>query len=284
MNQSARFLKWGVESKSSRPCLTMVVVPDGRGQQPVAITVPNQKSRSRSVNPPAAVERLAGSLKVGDRVRVSYDKFYSRRTYKSASRAGASSSTSGGQGNLTTFTFTSLRKVRHGGSYHAAVTAGKGNISWTFLLPNVPGGEPMGGASSTSARRAAANDPTPDAKLLAEVKKYRRGDPVRLTYEPYKYVFAMKDIQPVQLSASGIVRLNKQMTRSDKPYRLLHVLQMRRNLVLLLPLADPKSPDQGAKGDADLIAAVEAIKPRQKVNCKYHKQGGLYILDEIAVQ
>ena len=257
----------------------MVVVPDGRNQQPVAITVPNQKSRSRSVNPPGAVEQLAGSLKVGDRVRVSYDKFYSRRTYTAASRLGGSSSTDDGQGDVTTFTFTSLRKLRHGGSYHAAVTAGKGGMSWTFLLPNVPGGEPM----STTSARPTAGGPTPDAKLLAEVKKYRSGDPVRLTYEPYKYVFALKDIQPVQLSASGMVRLNKQITRSGKPYRLLHVLQLRRNLVMFLPLADPKSPDQGAKPDADLIAAVEAIKPKQKVTCKYHKQGGLYILDEIAV-
>ena len=283
MNQSARFLKWGVESKSSGPNLTLVVVPDGKGQQPVAITVPNQKSRGRSVNPPASVERLASSLKVGDRLRVSYDKFYSRRTYSSASRVGSSSGTSGGQDKLTTFTFTSLRKVRHGGSYHTAVTAGKGNISWTFLLPNVPGGEPMGGGSSTSARRT-PGAPTPDAKLLAEVKKYRRGDPVRLTYEPYKYVFSLKDIQPVQLSASGVVRINKPMTRSGKPYRLLHVLHLRRNLVMLLPLADPKAEGQGDQGNADLIAAVEAVKVKQKVSCKYHKQGGLYILDEITVQ
>lgn len=270
----------------------MTVVPDGKNTRPVTITIPNTSAKSRTISPPAQVASLADKLKVGDPVRVSYDQLGSMRTYKAISPLAPTGVAPGkgkgkgkGKGRTEaataaepmTFTFSSTRKVRYNGTYYEAVTATKGSLSWTFLLPNTE--VLSSGGGSTGKSPAAAGKPSPDPELLAKVKRYRRGDEVSLSYKPSNYVFLLSDIEAVQLSDEGTVTTNREI-RSGRLYRMVQV-RAARTLVLCVPL---EADDGGPAASQKLIAAAEALKPRQKVAFKYHKQGGRCLLDEITVQ
>ena len=53
---------------SCGPQLTMTVVPEKKGARPVVIAIANKTKKSRYVNPADAAVRLAGQLKIGDKV------------------------------------------------------------------------------------------------------------------------------------------------------------------------------------------------------------------------
>lgn len=272
----------------------MTVVPDGKN--PVTIIIPNTSAKSRTISPPAQVASLADKLKVGDPVRVSYNQLGSMRTFKSISRLAPKGVTPGkgkakgkgkGKGKTKaataakpmTFTFSAMRKVRYNGAYYEAITTTKGILSWTFLLPNAR--VLSSGGGSTGKSPAAAGKPSPDPKLLAKVKKFRRGDEVSLSYKPSNYVFLLSDIKAAQLSDKGTVTTNREIRSGGRLYRMIQVRTAAKTLILRVSLeADEGSPAASQK----LIAAAEATKPRQKVAFKYRKQGGRCLLDEITVQ
>ena len=270
-----------MKSTSSGPKLTMTVVPEKRGARPVVITVSNKTKRSRYVNPSASAVRLAGQLKIGDKVNVSYDKLYSTRTFTGARVVESADSAS----TPMAFSFRSLRRVRHGKEYYQAVVAGKGAATWTFLMPNVEAESPTETESPTGKASPRASripgQPTPDAELLKKVRKYRSGDEVHLTYEPFKYVFALKDIETVQQEGEGILTVSKETTRSGKKYWMLSILTRRRSVVVFVPSADAGGDGAGSAG---LLATVKEIKPKQKVAFKFRREGGLNWLDEISAQ
>lgn len=269
VSAAARFISWGATSTSEGPALTMTVAQEGKKAGVVTITVPNQKSKtkSRTLNPPAPVRKLADTLKVGDPVKVSYDQLGSRRTYKSAAASGVSSS--GGDEAGITFEFLSMRKVRHDGQYHDAVTVGKGKVVWTFLLPNVP-----------ADADAKATQTNPDPDLIAKVRKYRRGDEVTISHTPYKYAFLIEDIETVRRTGEGVVTANREV-RSSTPCRMIQVLADGKSLTMFLPL---KAAEGEAYPASDLLAAAEGVKSKQKVAFTYRREGGRYLLDEITVQ
>ena len=205
MTETARFLKWGTKIDACGVQLTMIVLPD-KGKGPISVTIPN-KTRRRVLDPPADVARLATTLKVGDRVRLSYDKLLSRRTYKSAIATGAGQT---GDSKPIVFEFGYLKKVRQGGKHHLSVVATRGPVSWIFLVPNEddgPAKAPAAAGAKTylSAAKRAALEPNPKAELAGKLKKYRRGDTVHLKYEPYKYVFLLEDIESARQSGEGTV-------------------------------------------------------------------------------
>ena len=247
----------------------MTVAQEGKKAGVVTITVPNQKSKNKSstVNPPADVQRLADTLKVGDRLNVSYDQLGSSRTHKGAVASGASSSSEDEED--ITFDFLSVRKVRHDGQYHEAIVVGKGKVTWTFLLPNVP-----------ADADAKATQTNPDPDLLAKVRKYRRGDEVTVSHTPYKYSFLLEDIETVRRTGEGVVTANREV-RSGEPRRMVQVLLDGKPLTMFLPLT---RADGGEYPSQDLLVAAEGIKPRQKVAFTYRREGGRYLLDEITVQ
>jgi hypothetical protein len=271
-----------MKSTSSGPKLTMTVVPEKQGARPVVITVSNKTKRSRYVNPSDSAVRLAGQLKIGDKVNVSYDQLYSTRTFTGARVVESADSAS----TPLAFSFRSLQRVRHGKEYYQAVVAGKGAVTWTFLLPNVeaeasPTETESAGDKASPRASKIPGQPTPDPELLKKVRKYRSGDEVHLTYEPYKYVFALKDIETVQQEGEGVLTVNKETTRSGKKYWMLSILTRRRSVVAFVPPADAGGDGAGSAG---LLATVKEIKLRQKVAFKYRREGGLNWLDEISAQ
>lgn len=253
----------------------MTVIPE-KSSQPVVLTIPNKTKKSRYINPAEGVKRLAGQLKIGDKIQISYDKLYSTRTYKSGRSVGSSDTGA----KPMVFSFVSTRKIRHGKEYYQAVVAGKGRRTWTFLMPNV---EPDAGADASAAAgvRKIPAQPTPDPELAEKIKKYRRGDEVHLTYEPFKYVFALKDIETVQHSDEGILQVSRETTRSGKKMQMLHIRTPKRSVLVFVPAG---TEAEGETTKADLVATVKEIKLRAKVAFKYRKEGGLNWLDEISVQ
>jgi len=160
------------------PCLTMTVLPSGKDKKPVTITVPNADTskKARTIDPPAAVKTLAGQVKVGDTVNVVYESTRTTCTLCSASASGSPS-----DNKDEPFTFIAVRRTRHGGKSYMAVCAAKGSMTWNFLIPN--------------------GDSGPDAELLKKTKTLRRGNQIKLTYEPFQYTFQLKDIEVVPKAA-----------------------------------------------------------------------------------
>jgi hypothetical protein len=267
ISATGRFISWGATSTSKGPTLTMAVAQEGKQAGVVTIAVPNQSSKSKALNPPAAVQKLADTLKVGDHVKISYDQLGSWRTYKSAAASGASSS--GEDEEDITFDFLSMRKVRFDGQYHDAVVVGKGKVTWTFLLQNLP---------AEAGAKATATNPDPD--LIAKIRKYRRGDEVTISHVPHKYAFLIADIDTVRRTGEGVVTANREV-RSSKPCRMIQVLVDGKPLAVYLPLKAAEGEDYPA---SDLLAAAEGIQAKQKVAFTYRREGGRYLLDEITVQ
>lgn len=251
----------------------MTVIPEGEGQKPVVVTVPNKAEKSRLVDPPDAVVRLAAQLRIGDEVRIRYDKLGTTQTFRSAQPVPSS-------GKPIVFAFASLKEVRHGKADYQAVVAGSGRMSWTFLIPNVEPPARTTGSGSTAGKSAGA--PSPDPALLKKVSKYRRGDEVYLTYEPHEYTFALQDIETVQHSAEGILQASTQTTRSRKTVRTLHILTDKQSILLFVPPAGAETEGDSTPGH--LLGAVKGLKPKQKVAFKYRTEGGLHWLDEISVR
>ncbi|KPK44885.1 MAG: hypothetical protein AMK72_11550 [Planctomycetes bacterium SM23_25] len=147
----------------------MSVLPEGKGKMPVTMTIPNTSKPSRTIDPPAAVKTLAGQLKVGDPVKVTYETTARTCTFCSAEATGNANRTD------TPFTFIAVRRLRHAGKEYQAVFAARGSLTWAFLIPN--------------------GDTGPDPELVKKTKEFRRGSEVRLTYEPFEYTFVLKDIE-----------------------------------------------------------------------------------------
>ncbi|HUU92979.1 MAG TPA: hypothetical protein VM238_17440 [Phycisphaerae bacterium] len=159
------------------PCLTMTVLPAGKEKKPVTITVPNadMTKKARTFDPPAAVKTLAGQVKVGDTVSVTYESTRTTCTLCSVSASGSTNTED------TPFTFVAVRRIQHAGKPYQAVCAARGSLTWNFLIPN--------------------GDSGPDPELLKKTKELRRGNQIKLTYEPFQYTFQLKDIEVVPKAA-----------------------------------------------------------------------------------
>jgi len=154
----------------------MTVLPDGKGQKPVTMTVPNKEKNSRTIEPPDSVKTLAGQLKVGDTVKVNYETTAMKCTFRSAEVTNGLNTRKD-----TPFTFIAMRRLKHAGKNYLAVFAAKGSVTWSFLIPNTDSG--------------------PDPDLVKKTKALRRGSLVKLTYKPFQYTFELKDIEVVPKAA-----------------------------------------------------------------------------------
>ena len=154
----------------------MTVLPEGKGKKPITMTVPNTEKKSKAINPPDTVKTLAGQLKVGNTVKVNYETTSTTCTFRSAEATGGLNAQ-----NDTPFTFIAVRRLKHAGKNYQAVLAAKGSVTWSFLIPN--------------------GDSGPDPDLVKKTKKIRRGNQVKLTYEPFQYTFQLKDIEVVPKAA-----------------------------------------------------------------------------------
>lgn len=161
----------------------MTVVPDGPSKKPITLLVPNRMKESRTIEVSEAVTSLAGQLKVGDTVNLTYESSAGKATFSSATV------TPGVTEEDTSFTYAGTRKVTHRGKACQAVVASRGSLSWTFLLPD------KDGSAADDSKKTAYE---PDPELLKKLKEFRRGVAVRLTYKPSEFVFWLDSIEPVE--------------------------------------------------------------------------------------
>ena len=260
INQTARFLNWGVKSHSSGPRLTMTVLPETKSATPVVLQVANTKKKSTSIDPPAGVTKLTGDLKIGDRVKVSYDKLNATCTYVSGQKLPPASETAPQESFRFTYGF--LKGVKHGGEHYQGFVVTRGPLNWTMLLPNT--------------EADASKKPSPAPALLEKLKKLRRGDLVTLDYDPYKYVFALKDIQAAKQTGQAVFLRTTQAVRGGKKCQLVQIRLGSTSLLLQVP-----TDGQGAASEG-LLTTVKDLKPQQKVSVTYRREGGLCWLDEIS--
>ena len=157
----------------------MTVVPDTKEKMPITVNIPIARNENGAVEPPDAVKSLAGQLRVGDELELTYVKSGGTLKYGKASAKGGGSPASD---EATVFTFGARRTVALRGKQVEAVVAGRGPMTWTFLLPDA---DPKDKAYQ------------PDAGLLKKVKECRRGNTVRLTYDPADFVFWLRGIEIV---------------------------------------------------------------------------------------
>ena len=179
VTQAARFVSWGASYTPQGSCLTMTVVPDTKEKTPITVNIPVAKKENGAAEPPDSVKALAGQLRVGDELELTYVKSGTALKYSSASAKGGGSPASD---DATVFTFGARRTVALRGKQVEAVVAGRGPMTWTFLLPDA---DPKDDAYQ------------PDAELLKKVKECRRGNRVRLTYDPADFVFWLRGIEVV---------------------------------------------------------------------------------------
>lgn len=181
LTETVFFLRWDALPTRTGPCLMMTVLQEAnekvKAPKPLAIQVPNEKG-SRGLAPPQQVESLAGQLKVGDKVEVTYQKSGMRLLYKMASAAGGTS-----DGTADEFTFVRRHRVRLGRNSYNAIIAGRGSLTWTFVVPD----KAMADAGVGEA----------EADLLQKIQACERGKKVRLTYDPHKFFFWLKDLETV---------------------------------------------------------------------------------------
>ena len=180
VTQAARFVSWGASYTPQGSCLTMTVVPETQEKTPITVNIPVAKKDNGAVEPPDSVKSLAGQLRVGDELELTYVKSGTTLKYSEASAKGGGSPASD---DAAVFTFSARRMVPFRGKQVEAMVVGRGPMTWTFLLPDA---DPKDDAYQ------------PDAELLKKVKECRRGNRVRLTYDPADFVFWLRGIEIVR--------------------------------------------------------------------------------------
>lgn len=177
---AARFIQWGAASTREGPCLTLSVVPDTKDKTPMTVSIPLTKKDNGAVEPPDDVKSLAGRLRIGDEIQLTYVKSGTSLKYRAAAAKGADDPK---RDEATLFTFSARRTLSLRGNQVQAVLVTRGPMTWTFLVPDA---DPKDKAYQ------------PDPELLKKVQECRRGNTVRLTYDPAEYMFWIRDIEIVE--------------------------------------------------------------------------------------
>jgi len=157
----------------------MTVVPNTQEKTPLTVTIPSTKKENGAVELPDFAKSLAGQLRVGDELELTHVKSGMALTCTSAS-AKVAGDPKGDEASL--FKFAASRTVSFRGKQVQAVVASRGQMTWTFLLPDA---DPKDDVYQ------------PDAELLKKVKECRRGNTLRLTYDPADFVFWLRGIEIV---------------------------------------------------------------------------------------
>jgi len=175
-------VQWGSVATREGPCLTMTVVPNTVTRTPLTVQVPAVK-KDKDKGPaavPDAVKSLAGQLRVGDEIQLTYVKSGTALMYSAASAKGPADPA---RDEASVFTFSGRRTVTVGGQRVEAAVVTRGPVTWTFLVPDADPKEDGYQA---------------DAELLKKVKDCKRGNTVRLTYDPAEYMFWLRGIEVVK--------------------------------------------------------------------------------------
>ena len=158
----------------------MTVTSDTKEKTPITVVVPFTKKENGAAEPPDAVKTLSGQLRVGDELQLTYVPVASGPRYSGA-KAGAPGDPK--RDESTVFTFSARRTMPFRGKQVEAVLVTRGTLVLTFLLPDA---DPKDAAYQA------------DAELLKKIRDCRRGNTVRLTYDPADYAFWLRNIELVK--------------------------------------------------------------------------------------
>ena len=187
VTQPVRFVQWGTVQALTGPILTMTVTSDTKEKTPLTVVVPIKKENG-AAEPPADAKTLSGQLRVGDELQLTYVPTVPDPRYCSA-KAGATGDPK--RDESTVFTFSARRTVPFRGKQVEAVFVTRGAMVLAFLLPDA---DPKDDAYQ------------PDPGLLKKLRDLRRGNTVRLTYDPADFAFWLRDIEAVKPAADKQVQ------------------------------------------------------------------------------
>jgi len=280
---SGTFVGWGTGSDGKSRTVCIQMIPQGRSSK-VSLNVPNTSSKSAKPTPAGFVAKVAGSLKLGDPIRIGYSSLDRRIWMTSLSRSGRASkskskSAGGGQNASDAFVFVACRKVRTSAGMGATVLARKGSNMWTFRLPPEPTDtkatpEPYSRSTETS-------DSTPERPLTLseQAAAFSPGDIVALGYKTVNYKFVLNSIRPYQMSDTGrLMRVGKRSVRGVMHDAAFVKTTTNQSLALLVGT----TTGTGSKTyTVALAATLKTLKIGQPVDISYRKQKGVLWLDEI---
>jgi hypothetical protein len=288
------FVGWGSRGSGKRRTLTIQIVPKGKPSK-VSITVPNTSSKSADISPVKCVANLADSLKIGDSVKVGYSSLggrtwvtslskikssstgtssrnsSERSKSRNSSRSKGSSTGTANQDASNAFIFIRFKKRRTSSGIHAAITARRGSLVWTFYLP------PETTSSKSKSTSESSDDSQPDkpATLSEQASVFKAGDKVVLGYKTLKYHFVLENIIAYQMFAYGsLVKVSTRNIRGTE-----HDMAIVKTAEGSLSLVVPLTTNNG--GGKDMSTLLKAINVGQPVEIKYRRQGGILWLDRI---
>ena len=265
------FVGWGAGSDGKSRTVCVQIIPKGRSSK-VSLNVPNSSSKSTKATPVGFVTRVAGSLKLGDTVKIGYSSVAKRIWMTSLSRSGRpskskSKSPGADQTASEAFVFVGSRKVRTSAGMRVAVLARKGSNMWTFSVPSEPADTKPKSQSYSRSMETSNSAPKKPPSLAEQTAAFSPGDIVALGYKTVNYKFVLKSIAPYRMSATGrLTRVGKRSVRGVT-YDAVFVRTSKQSLSLVVPLT--------------LASTLETLKTGQPVNVTYRKQGGVMWLDEI---
>jgi hypothetical protein len=258
----AQFVNWQRGTDHGKPVLMVEVAPAvGYESRTAVLVVPNKNDLDSTVNPPDAVQGLASSLRIGDRLQITFSKPADKFVVVNMASAGQAGDPA------AAFVFAGTRTIQVKDQACMAVLLRRKHLGWAMVVPNDPAG-----AAAATGRLAR---PAPDKALAERISRFRSGDMVSVDYTTADFQFVLKEMWPVQFSGRGEFCRSGKEAATGQGYATAVIRTGGNELVLFVPPAD-------ATAGAASGAALKDVKPGDSVEFKYHRECGYPWLDEIA--
>ncbi|MBC8374118.1 MAG: hypothetical protein H8E53_11025 [Planctomycetes bacterium] len=261
----ARFARWGAHVENGMPMLAMFVADDDAPRIPRKIVIPNKDPAASGPSPGESVEKLAGTLKIGDAVKFNHTIF-GEHTYGADIAPIKHPPT---KGAAAPFVFIGSRLARAGKRTTMTVTANAGMIPCTFKVPEEIDLE---GRSK------------PIAKVASALKNFRRGDLLELEYKTVDYKFILTGVKPAECMGQGVLRRISYAKLNGYKHMIATITMPKRTIKFVDPEAAIELNLKGvsdAAPDGPVQTALKTLKPEDFVIFKYRRQKGVYWLDAI---
>jgi len=270
---TARFVKW-TEGRDGRTPAMLLMISDDKGTETATIICPN--TAKGRISPDRHIAELAEKLKIGDVVEVDYTYFKGRTTVRRLKLEEAASDS-----DRQPFTFVRVTEVRRGKDKFLGVSAKRGKLSWTFLVPNEQvdtatlsgaDGKPLGEGTMTA----------PAANILKGLATLRNGDLISLTYRPKDYQFVLTDLRVSRLAETGKFERLSGRTVNGKRHNMAMFRVGTKTLALVVPL--PKGDNVTTDNAARMTALLKDMRQWQSVNVTYRREDGIAWLDDLTIK
>ena len=270
---TGRFVKW-TEGKDGRDPAMLLTVSDDKSTETATLICPNTKKGR--ISPNWDIAKLADKLKIGDVIEVDYTYFKGRTTVRKLALQAASSDS-----DRQPFMFVRVAEVKQGKDKVLGVTATRGKLSWTFLVPNEqvdtatlsgPDGKPLGEGTMTA----------PADSILKSLATLRSGDLISLTYSPDNYRFVLSNLRVSRLAETGKFDRLSGRTINGKRHNMAMIRVGTKTLALVVPL--PKAADVTTDNAARMTALLKDMRQWQAINITYRREDGIAWLDDLTIK